>query len=115
MAITHTETITLIEVLKNNSDNIVAKVVVKTSSSDDSDPSKYTVTKSDRFHISTDGISASTSGFKPYSNLTESEVFGWISSELASVGAKTKEENEKAISQLILYNNPIAVDKEVPW
>ncbi len=115
MAITHTQTITLMEVLRNNSDDVVENIKVVTTSVDDSDPSKYTVTKSDRFHISTDGISASTSGFKPYADLTESEVLGWISSELTTVSAKTKEENEKAISQLILYNNPIAVDKEVPW
>ena len=115
MAITHTQTITLMEVLRSSSDDVVENIKVVTTSVDDSDPAKYRAEKHDRFHISTDGISASTSGFKPYANLTESEVRGWISSELASVGAKTKEENEKTINQLIKFDNPIAVDKEVPW
>ena len=115
MAITHTQNITLMEVLRSSSDDVVENIKVVTTSVDDSDPSKYTVTKSDRFHISTDGISASTSGFKPYADLTESEVLGWISSELTTVSAKTKEENEAAVKLLILQDNPIAVDKAVPW
>ena len=41
MAITHTETVTLMEVLTANSDNIVGKVVVNIASSDDSNASKY--------------------------------------------------------------------------
>ena len=103
------------EVLRSSSDNVVENIKVVTTSVDDSDPLKYTVTKSDRFHISTDGISASTSGFKPYVDLTESEVLGWISSELTTVSAKTKEENEASVKLLILQDNPIAIDKEVPW
>ena len=115
MAITHTQTITLMEVLRSSSDNVVENIKVVTTSVDDSDPAKYRTERHDRFHISTDGISASTSGFKPYADLTESEVLGWISSELTTVSAKTKEENEKTINQMILQDNPIAIDKEVPW
>ena len=51
MAITHTQTITLMEVLRSSSDDVVENIKVVTTSVDDSDPSKYTVTKSDRFHI----------------------------------------------------------------
>ena len=113
MAITHTETITLIEVLKNNSDNIVAKVVVKTSSSDDSDPSKYNNSGKASFNISTTGVTASTAGFVAYENLTEDIVKGWISSDLSSSNVKTI--NEKVIEKLIAADNSTTEDKAVPW
>ena len=113
MAITHTQTITLMEVLRNNSDDVVENIKVVTTSVDDSDPSKYTVTKSDRFHISTDGISSSTAGFVAYENLTEATVLGWITSELAA--SNTKAVNENMINTMISRDNPIAEDKAVPW
>ena len=113
MAITHTETITLIEVLKNNSDNIVAKVVVKTSSSDDSDPSKYNHSDRASFNISTTGVTASTAGFVSYENLTEDIVKGWISSDLSSSNVKTN--NQKVIERLIAADNTTTEDKALPW
>ena len=113
MAITHTQNITLMEVLRSSSDDVVENIKVVTTSVDDSDPSKYTVTKSDRFHISTDGISSSTAGFVAYENLTEATVLGWITSELAA--SNTKAVNESKINLMISRDNPIAEDKAVPW
>tara|TARA_B000000557_G_C20693101_1_gene408233 strand:+ start:415 stop:756 length:342 start_codon:yes stop_codon:yes gene_type:complete len=113
MAITHTQTIPLLEVLIGNSDNVVENIKLVTTSVDDSNPSKYKVETQDRFHITTDGITSSTAGFVAYESLTEATVLGWISSELAA--SNTKEVNESKINLMISRDNPIAEDKAVPW
>jgi NAD/NADP transhydrogenase alpha subunit len=109
MAITHTETITLMEVLNANTDNIVSKVVVRTVSAD----VKYTTQKTEAFPISTSGITTSTAGFVAYEDLTESTVLGWIATPLAN--SKVKENNEKIIARMIEIDNPTSVDKALPW
>ena len=106
MAITHTQTITLMEVLTANNDNIVSKAVVKTVSSDDADTSKYTTT-------STESFSISTSGFVVYEDLTENVVKGWISTPLAN--SKVKENHEKIITRLIADDIRTSKDKALPW
>ena len=113
MAITHTQTITLLEVLIGNSDNVVENIKLVTTSVDDSNPSKYRVETQDRFHITTDGITSSTAGFVAYESLTEAIVLGWITSELAA--SNTKAVNESKINLMISRDNPIAEDKAVPW
>tara|TARA_B100001250_G_scaffold36663_1_gene29349 strand:- start:197 stop:538 length:342 start_codon:yes stop_codon:yes gene_type:complete len=113
MAITHTETITLIEVLTANDDNIVSKVIINTNSRDDSNPSKYHSSDRESFNISTTGITTSTSGFVVYEDLTESIIKGWISTPLAN--SKVKENNEKIITRLIASDNPTSKDKALPW
>jgi len=112
MAITHTETITLMEVLNANTDNIVSKAVVRTVSTDDADI-KYTTQKTEAFPISTSGITTSTAGFVAYEDLTESTVLGWIATPLAN--SKVKENNEKIIARMIEIDNPTSVDKALPW
>ena len=112
MAITHTQTITLMEVLTANNDNIVSKAVVRTVSTDDADI-KYTTQKTQSFPISTSGITTSTAGFVAYEDLTESTVFGWIATSLAN--SKVKENNEKIIVRMIAMDNPTSVDKALPW
>ena len=112
MAITHTQTITLMEVLTANTDNIVSKALVRTVSSDDADI-KYTTQKTESFSISTSGITTSTAGFVAYEDLTESTVLGWISTPLAN--SKVKENNEKIIASMIAMDNPTSKDKALPW
>ena len=114
MAITHTETITLMEVLTANNDNIVGKVVVNISSSDDSNASKYKWEGDDSFLISTSGITTSTSGFVTYEDLTESTVKGWISAGLST--SKVKAKNIVKINELIAEDSPRTTeDKALPW
>ena len=114
MAITHTETITLMEVLTANTDNIVSKVVVNISSSDDSNASKYKWEGDDSFLISTSGITTSTSGFVTYEDLTESTVKGWISAGLST--SKVKSKNIVKINELIAEDSPRTTeDKALPW
>ena len=113
MAITHTETVTLLEVLKSNSDNIVGKVKVNTSSSDDSDPSKYNNSGNATFSISTTGVTTSTAGFVAYENLTEDIVKGWISTSLAN--STIKSNNEKIVERMITRDNRTTEDKALPW
>ena len=113
MAITHTQTITLMEVLTANNDNIVSKAVVRTVSTDDADI-KYTTQKTEFYPISTSGITTSTAGFVAYEDLTESTVLGWIATPLAN--SKVKENNEKIIAKLIVEDSPrTSKDKELPW
>ena len=114
MAITHTETITLMEVLTANNDNIVGKVVVNISSSDDSNASKYKSEGTDSFLITTSGITTSTAGFVAYEDLTESTVKGWISAGLST--SKVKAKNIVRINDLIAKDSPRTTeDKALPW
>ena len=113
MAITHTETVTLMEVLTANSDNIVGKVVVNIASSDDSNASKYKSEGTDSFLITTSGITTSTAGFVVYEDLTESTVKGWISAGLST--SKVKANNVVKINRLIADDNRTTEDKALPW
>ena len=114
MAITHKETITLMEVLTANNDNIVGKVVVNIESSDDSNASKYKWEGDESFLVSTSGITTSTSGFVAYEDLTESTVKGWISAGLST--SKVKASNIVKINQLIAQDIPRTTeDKALPW
>ena len=113
MAITHTETITLMEVLTANTDNIVGKVVVNISSSDDSNASKYKAEGNESFLVTTSGITPSTSGFVVYEDLTESTVKDWISAGLST--SKAKANNVVKINKLIANDNRTTEDKALPW
>ena len=113
MAITHTETITLMEVLTANNDNIVGKVVANIASSDDSNASKYKSEGTDSFLITTSGITTSTAGFVAYEDLTESTVKGWISSGIST--SKVKANNVVKINKLIADDNRTTEDKALPW
>ena len=114
MAITHIETIKKLEVLTANNDNIVGKVTVNISSSDDSNPSKYYFNGSETFDVSTTGITTSTSGFVAYEDLTESTVKGWISAGLST--SKVKAKNIVKINELITEDSPRTTeDKALPW
>ena len=113
MAITHTETVSLMEVLTANSDNIVGKVVVNIASSDDSNASKYKSEGTDSFLITTSGITTSTAGFVVYEDLTESTVKGWISAGLST--SKVKANNIVRINSLIAADNRTTEDKALPW
>ena len=113
MAITHTETITLMEVLTANNDNIVGKVVANIASSDDSNASKYKSEGTDSFLITTSGITTSTAGFVAYEDLTESTVKGWISAGLST--SKVKANNIVRINSLIAADNRTTEDKALPW
>ena len=113
MAITHTETITLMEVLTANNDNIVGKVVANIASSDDSNASKYKSEGTDSFLITTSGITTSTAGFVAYEDLTESTVKGWISAGLST--SKVKANNVVKINKLIANDNRTTEDKALPW
>ena len=113
MAITHIETIKKLEVLTANNDNIVGKVTVNISSSDDSNPSKYYFNGSETFDVSTTGITTSTSGFVAYEDLTESTVKGWISAGISTCEAKAI--NIVMINQMIAKDNRTTTDKTIPW
>ena len=113
MAITHTNTVSLMEVLTANSDNIVGKVVVNIASSDDSNASKYKSEGTDSFLITTSGITTSTAGFVVYEDLTESTVKGWISAGLST--SKVKANNVVKINRLIADDNRTTEDKALPW
>ena len=113
MAITHTETVIMLEVLTSNTNNIVGKVVVDIASSDDSNASKYKSEGTDSFLITTSGITTSTAGFVAYEDLTESTVKGWISSGIST--SKVKANNVVKINKLIADDNRTTEDKALPW
>ena len=110
MAITHTQTVIAMAIVKSNSDNIVARVVVNTHSEDDSNPSEYTYDSQEEFKVDVSGGS-SASGFVAYESLTEDVVIGWVSTQLAASSMKTK--NEAKITNMI---NHVEIEgKDLPW
>ena len=109
MAITHTQTVTSLQII-NNSDNIVSEVSVKTVSVDDSDPSTLTIEGEDSFEVDTSG-GTSASGFVAYESLTENVVLGWLATPLAASSMKTK--NEAKITNMM---NRVEIEgKDLPW
>ena len=113
MAITHTETVIMLEVLTSNTNNIVGKVAVNIASSDDSNASKYKWEGNESFVVTTSGITPSTSGFVAYDDLTESTVKGWISADLST--SKQKGFNSVIINQMIEKEGHTTTDKTIPW
>ena len=113
MAITHTETVIMLEVLTSNTNNIVGKVAVNIASSDDSNASKYKWEGNEYFVVTTSGITSSTSGFVAYEDLTESTVKGWISAGISTCEAKAI--NIVMINQMIAKDNRTTTDKTIPW
>ena len=110
MAITHKETVIAMAIVKSNSDNIVARVVVNTHSEDDSNPSEYTYDSYEEYKVDVSGGS-SASGFVAYESLTEDVVLGWVSTQLAASSMKTK--NEAKITNMI---NHVEIEgKDLPW
>ena len=110
MAISHTQTVIAMAIVKSNSDNIVARVVVNTHSEDDSNPSEYNYDSYEEYKVDVSGGS-SASGFVAYESLTEDIVLGWVSTQLAASSMKTK--NEAKITNMI---NHVEIEgKDLPW
>ena len=98
MAINHTEKISELYTLENNSDNIVAKVRIDITSVND--VNSEIVTSHDVVGIGTSG-GKDASGFIVYENLTENDVLGWIETE------RTELKNENT--------NTLTNRKNLPW
>jgi len=113
MAITQINTVANLEVLTANSDDIVAKVIVRISSSDDSNPSKYKSEAEQSYKLKIDGVTPSTSGFVSYNDLTEVTVLGWVSSGISTCDAAIRNRNN--IVRLMRLDTPVNVDKALPW
>ena len=111
MAITHTETVTALTVLNDGTD-VVSLIDITTVSVDDSDPSNLTRTFCDTYKVDTSG-GASAAGFVAYGSLTEDDVKGWISTELAA-----SERKALAVAWIEEKKNPPTppeVSKTLPW
>ena len=114
MAITHTQTVTGLQIV-NNSDNIVSEVEVKTVSVDDSDPTNLTIEGSDTIGITTTGITPSTAGFVAYESLTQSTILGWTEVSDALTASNTKVNQEAWINSVKTPPTPSHVQKDLPW
>ena len=113
MAITHTETITDLIVLNDETD-VVSQVAIKTVSVDDSDPSNLTLTQInyDTYIVDSSG-GTSAAGFVAYGSLSETVVKGWIADELAASNTKTNA--EAWIESKKNPPTPPEVNKTLPW
>ena len=98
MAINHTETISELYTLENNSDNIVAKVRVDITSTND--VNSEVINSHVVVGIATSG-GKDASGFIAYENLTENDVLGWIETERTTL----KTDN----------TNKLTYRKNLPW
>ena len=114
MAITHTQTVTGLQIV-NNSDNIVSEVEVKTVSVDDSDPTNLTIEGSDIIGITTTGITPSTAGFVAYESLTQSTILGWTEVSDALTASNTKVNQETWINSVKTPPTPSHVQKDLPF
>ena len=114
MAITHTQTVTGLQIV-NNSDNIVSEVEVQTVSVDDSDPTNLTIEGTDVIGITTTGITTATAGFTTYANLTQSTILGWTEVSDALTSSNTKINQESWINSVKTPPTPTHVDKDLPF
>ena len=114
MAITHTQTVTGLQIV-NNSDNIVSEVEVKTVSVDDSDPTNLTIEGSDIIGITTTGITPSTAGFVAYESLTQDTILNWTEVKDYLASSNTKVNQESWINSVKTPPTPTHVDKALPW
>ena len=114
MAITHTQTVTGLQIV-NNSDNIVSEVEVKTVSVDDSDPTNLTIEGSDIIGITTTGITPSTAGFVAYESLTQDTILNWTEVKDFLASSNTKVNQESWINSVKTPPTPTHVDKALPF
>ena len=114
MAITHTQTVTGLQIV-NNSDNIVSEVEVKTVSVDDSDPTNLTIEESDIIGITTTGITPSTAGFVAYESLTQDTILNWTEVKDFLASSNTKVNQESWINSVKTPPTPSHVQKDLPF
>ena len=114
MAITHTQTVTSLQIV-NNSDNIVSEVNVRTVSVDDSDPTNLTIEGDDTIGITTEGITTSTSGFIAYDSLTQDTILNWDPVKTALSESNTKINHESWINSVKTPPTPSHVNKDLPF
>jgi len=114
MAITHTQTVTGLQIV-NNSDNIVSEVTVKTVSVDDSDPTNLTIEGDDSIGITTEGVSTSTAGFVAYDSLTQDTILNWTEVKDYLDKSNTKINQESWINSVKTPPTPSHVNKDLPF
>ena len=114
MAITHTQTVTGLQIV-NNSDNIVSEVTVKTVSVDDSDPTNLTIEGDDSIGITTEGVTTSTAGFVAYDSLTQDTILNWTEVKDYLDKSNTKINQESWINSVKTPPTPSHVNKDLPF
>ena len=114
MAITHTQTVTGLQIV-NNSDNIVSEVTVKTVSVDVSDPTNLTIEGDDSIGITTEGVSTSTAGFVAYDSLTQDTILNWTEVKDYLDKSNTKINQESWINSVKTPPTPSHVNKDLPF
>ena len=114
MAITHTQTVTGLQIV-NNSDNIVSEVTVKTVSVDDSDPTNLTIEGDDSIGITTTDITPSTAGFVAYDSLTQDTILNWTEVKDYLDKSNTKINQESWINSVKTPPTPSHVNKDLPF
>ena len=115
MAISHSTTISLY--VLNNSKNIVSRVKVTLTSSDDSDPEANKITADYEYCLDT-SAGNSASDFVPWSKLTESIVLSWKTSDERVILDSLNEEktrNENQIANTSSPPPPERIEKSIPW
>ena len=114
MAITHTQTVTGLQIV-NNSDNIVSEVTVKTVSVDDSDPTNLTIEGDDSIGITTEGVTTSTAGFVAYDSLTQDTILNWTEVKDYLDSSNTKINQAAWIESVKNPPAPSHVEKDLPF
>ena len=113
MAITHTQTVTSLQIV-NNSDNIVSEVSVKTVSVDDSDPNTLTIEGEESFEVDTSG-GTGASGFVAYESLTQDTILNWTEVKDYLASSNTKVNQESWINSVKTPPTPSHVNKDLPF
>jgi len=117
MAITHTQTVSKLNIL-NNSDNIVSEVTVHILSTDDSDPENLKVESDSAFRLDTSG-GTGASGFVAYDSLTQSAILAWdtVKDGITSwnIQANHEEWIERQIERAATSATPTEINKTLPW
>ena len=115
MTISHSTTISLY--VLNNSKNIVSRVKVTLTSSDDSDPEVNKIT-SDYYYPLDTSAGNSAPDFVLWSKLTESIVLSWKTSDERVILDSLNEEktwHENQMAKIISPPPPERIEKSIPW
>ena len=115
MAISHSTTISLY--VLNNSKNIVSRVRVMLTSSNDSDPEVNKIISDYDYYLDT-SAGNSSSDFVLWSKLTESIVLSWKDVDGIVISDSLNREktwNETRIAGKLSPPTPTEIEKSIPW
>ena len=122
MSTTHTREIVSINVINDDTNDVVSSVIFRFTSTNDSEVlGENDAIRLDlrHFFIKTAGVSNSSEGFVEYDNLTQEIIEGWLGEKFVKLCSEIESENSNYFDTRIneITNPPVprTVTKSRPW